>query len=145
MYLVIHSCPGGLVWIDKWNALQHPLAASFLAVLYSDYMLTSRVESISCSGSSYSPTDLRDFAKSQVCLCTSFDAFHNLFLEMIPENQCELSHFFPLYSLLLLKRQSMPVWIRFIFIPMGLISSILGDNLHMVLLQQPTSLEVWVR
>lgn len=64
--LVIYACPGGLVWVDKWNALQHPVAAAFLAVLYSDYMLTTRTASISCSGTSFSPTDLRDFAKSQV-------------------------------------------------------------------------------
>ncbi|ONK80448.1 uncharacterized protein A4U43_C01F17820 [Asparagus officinalis] len=56
---------GGLIWIDQWNALQHPVAASFLAVVYSDYMLTSRTESFSCSGSSYTSEDLRNFAKSQ--------------------------------------------------------------------------------
>lgn len=56
---------GGLIWIDKWNALQHPVAASFLAVVYSDYMLTSRTESISCNGKSYSPTEIRNFAQSQ--------------------------------------------------------------------------------
>ncbi|KAJ6802319.1 endoglucanase 24-like isoform X1 [Iris pallida] len=56
---------GGLVWIDQWNALQHPVAASFLALVYSDYMLTSRTEAVSCNGESYSPTDLRNFAMSQ--------------------------------------------------------------------------------
>ncbi|WOL19128.1 endoglucanase 24-like [Canna indica] len=56
---------GGLVWIDEWNALQHPVAASFLAVVYSDYMLTSRTPEIQCSGKTFSPTDLRNFATSQ--------------------------------------------------------------------------------
>ncbi|CAL9112657.1 unnamed protein product [Musa textilis] len=56
---------GGLVWIDEWNALQHPVAASFLAVVYSDYMLTSRTPEIRCSGKSFTPTDLRNFATSQ--------------------------------------------------------------------------------
>jgi hypothetical protein len=57
---------GGLVWIDEWDALQHPVAAAFLAVVYSDYMLTSRTSEVSCSGQSFSPTDLRKFASSQV-------------------------------------------------------------------------------
>ncbi|XP_072977130.1 endoglucanase 24-like [Typha angustifolia] len=57
---------GGLLWISDWNALQHPVAASFLAVLYSDYMLTSQTPEVSCSGKSFTPTDLRNFAKSQV-------------------------------------------------------------------------------
>ncbi|KAG6515983.1 hypothetical protein ZIOFF_026429 [Zingiber officinale] len=57
---------GGLVWIDEWNALQHPVAASFLAVVYSDYMLTSRTPEIQCSGKTFTPSDLRTFATSQV-------------------------------------------------------------------------------
>ncbi|MQM21821.1 hypothetical protein Taro_054865 [Colocasia esculenta] len=57
---------GGLVWIDEWNSLQHPVAASFLAVVYSDYMLTSRTASVQCNGESYTPMDLRNFAISQV-------------------------------------------------------------------------------
>ncbi|KAG0452700.1 hypothetical protein HPP92_025092 [Vanilla planifolia] len=56
---------GGLIWIDKWNALQHPVAASFLAVLYSDYMMTSRTPSFSCNGVTFSSSDLRSFAMSQ--------------------------------------------------------------------------------
>ncbi|KAH9624582.1 hypothetical protein KSS87_004240 [Heliosperma pusillum] len=32
---------GGLVWVSEWNALQQPVAAAFLAVMYSDYMLSS--------------------------------------------------------------------------------------------------------
>ncbi|CAL9087917.1 unnamed protein product [Musa textilis] len=55
----------GLVWIDEWDALQHPVAASFLAVIYSDYMLTSRTSEIDCSGKTFTPSDLRDFATSQ--------------------------------------------------------------------------------
>ncbi|XP_068646688.1 endoglucanase 24-like [Aristolochia californica] len=56
---------GGLIWVSQWNSLQHPVAAAFLAVLYSDYMLTSRTPKIYCSGDSFTPADLRDFAKSQ--------------------------------------------------------------------------------
>ncbi|XP_042429892.1 endoglucanase 24-like isoform X1 [Zingiber officinale] len=57
---------GGLVWIDEWDALQHPVAASFLAVVYSDYMLTSSTPKIQCSGKTFTPSDLRSFATSQV-------------------------------------------------------------------------------
>lgn len=57
---------GGLVWISQWNSLQHPVASAFLAVVYSDYMLTSQTPTLSCSGKSYTPTDLRKFAMSQV-------------------------------------------------------------------------------
>lgn len=56
----------GLIWITEWNALQHPVASAFLAVVYSDYMLTSRTTKIYCSGSYYTPLDLRKFAISQL-------------------------------------------------------------------------------
>ncbi|KAI8549515.1 hypothetical protein RHMOL_Rhmol06G0030700 [Rhododendron molle] len=56
----------GLIWVSEWNALQHPVASAFLAVLYSDYMLTSRTAKLSCSGESYGPSDIRKFAISQV-------------------------------------------------------------------------------
>ncbi|XP_073023237.1 endoglucanase 10-like [Primulina eburnea] len=55
----------GLVWISPWNALQHPVASAFLAVIYSDYMLTSRTAKISCDGHYFRPSDLRNFAISQ--------------------------------------------------------------------------------
>lgn len=56
----------GLIWISEWNALQHPVASAFLAVLYSDYMLTSRTAKITCDGDSFKPADIRKFAISQV-------------------------------------------------------------------------------
>ncbi|KAI5656159.1 hypothetical protein M9H77_24952 [Catharanthus roseus] len=56
---------GGLIWVSEWNALQHPVASAFLAVLYSDYMLSSRTAAFSCSGRSFRPSDLRKFATSQ--------------------------------------------------------------------------------
>ncbi|MCD9560420.1 hypothetical protein HAX54_019101 [Datura stramonium] len=55
----------GLIWVSEWNALQHPVASAFLAVLYSDYMLTSRTAKITCNGDAYTPSDLRKFAISQ--------------------------------------------------------------------------------
>lgn len=55
----------GLIWITQWNALQHPVASAFLAVVYSDYMLTSKTEKMTCDGNEYTPSDLRKFAMSQ--------------------------------------------------------------------------------
>ncbi|KAM0970264.1 hypothetical protein ACFX13_018630 [Malus domestica] len=55
----------GLIWVIKWNCLQHAVASAFLAILYSDYMLTSKTEILYCDGKSYNPVDLRKFAISQ--------------------------------------------------------------------------------
>ncbi|XP_074286976.1 endoglucanase 2-like [Silene latifolia] len=56
---------GGLVWVSEWNALQQPVAAAFLAVLYSDYMLSSETATVTCGGESYKPSEIRKFAISQ--------------------------------------------------------------------------------
>ncbi|XP_022772662.1 endoglucanase 10-like [Durio zibethinus] len=56
---------GGIIWVSEWNALQHPVASAFLAVLYSDYMLTSQTPKLTCGGNSFKPSALRKFAKSQ--------------------------------------------------------------------------------
>ncbi|GER26599.1 endoglucanase [Striga asiatica] len=55
----------GLIWVSEWNALQHPVASAFLALLYSDYMLSSRTPKIVCDGNNFTPKDLRNFAASQ--------------------------------------------------------------------------------
>lgn len=56
----------GLVLVSDWNPLQQSVSAAFLASLFSDYMLTSRIHKISCNGKIFKATELRDFAKSQV-------------------------------------------------------------------------------
>uniref|UniRef100_A0A0E0ASN0 cellulase n=1 Tax=Oryza glumipatula TaxID=40148 RepID=A0A0E0ASN0_9ORYZ len=56
---------GGLLYVDEWNFIQHPVASAFLAAVYSDYMQSSRKTELSCSGQGFSPSDLRKFAKSQ--------------------------------------------------------------------------------
>ncbi|KAK3131278.1 hypothetical protein QOZ80_6BG0504430 [Eleusine coracana subsp. coracana] len=56
---------GGLLYVAEWNSLQHPVASAFLAAVYSDYMMTSGKAELSCSGKSFTPVDLRKFAKSQ--------------------------------------------------------------------------------
>ncbi|KAK4280928.1 hypothetical protein QN277_012480 [Acacia crassicarpa] len=55
----------GLIWIVPFNSLQHAVASAFLAVVYSDYMVTSNTETLFCSGKLYNPGDLRNFAISQ--------------------------------------------------------------------------------
>jgi hypothetical protein len=62
----VQSSAGGLVWISGWNSLQHATNAAFLSVVYSDYMLSTRTAAVQCSGKYYSPTDIRNFAASQV-------------------------------------------------------------------------------
>ncbi|KAI9119119.1 hypothetical protein K1719_009794 [Acacia pycnantha] len=52
-------------WDDKHTATQHAVASAFLAVVYSDYMVTSNSETLFCSGKLYKPGDLRNFAISQ--------------------------------------------------------------------------------
>lgn len=56
---------GGLLWISQWNSLQHPVASAFLALIYSDYMLSSRTAKLTCNGNSFRPSDLRKLAISQ--------------------------------------------------------------------------------
>uniref|UniRef100_A0A1J3J794 Endoglucanase n=1 Tax=Noccaea caerulescens TaxID=107243 RepID=A0A1J3J794_NOCCA len=56
---------GGLVSVSEWNGLQQSASAAFLASLFSDYMLSSRIHKISCNGKIFKATELRDFAKSQ--------------------------------------------------------------------------------
>ncbi|XP_075494632.1 endoglucanase 10-like isoform X2 [Primulina tabacum] len=62
------SKTNSLIWINEWNTLQHPVALAFLAVLYSDCMLTSRTTKIYCSGSYFTPLD-NEF---EICLVFVF-------------------------------------------------------------------------
>ncbi|CAH9137821.1 unnamed protein product [Cuscuta epithymum] len=55
----------GLIWVSQWNALQHPVASAFLAVVYSDYMRSSHTAKLLCDGKYFSSSDLRKFAMSQ--------------------------------------------------------------------------------
>ncbi|XP_075091321.1 endoglucanase 2-like [Nicotiana tabacum] len=58
--------PDGLVWVNQWNPLQYSVASSFLAVVYSDYMLSSQTPNLYCIGELYEPTELRNFAVLQL-------------------------------------------------------------------------------
>lgn len=61
----VQRTPGGLIYRQRWNNLQFVTSASFLLTVYSDY-LQSAGRSIQCSSGTASPTDLFNFAKSQV-------------------------------------------------------------------------------
>ena len=75
----INCDTGGLIWVAEWNSLQHPVGASFLALMYSDYMLTSRTAALHCGNEVFTPADLRKFAASQVInLLYISNLFHNL-------------------------------------------------------------------
>lgn len=52
--------------MTQWNSLLHPVAAAFLTIVYSDYMLVSHTPALYCGGNLYKPSDLREFAISQV-------------------------------------------------------------------------------
>ncbi|KAF9604155.1 hypothetical protein IFM89_002830 [Coptis chinensis] len=56
---------GGMIWVSQWNALQHTVGSAFLAVLYSDYMLSSQTAALYCNGKTYTYANLRNFAISQ--------------------------------------------------------------------------------
>ncbi|KAI5082886.1 hypothetical protein GOP47_0002629 [Adiantum capillus-veneris] len=55
---------GGLIWVIQWNPIQHAVNSALLALIYSDYLYTSK-STLDCSGESYSPEDLRSFSISQ--------------------------------------------------------------------------------
>ncbi|KAH6760062.1 glycosyl hydrolase 9B7 [Perilla frutescens var. frutescens] len=56
---------GGLIWVSQWDTLQYSVGSAFLALVYSDYMHTTRTRNIYCDGKLYEPTDIRNFATMQ--------------------------------------------------------------------------------
>ncbi|CAM8904526.1 unnamed protein product [Rhodiola kirilowii] len=57
--------PGGLLWFQPWSNLQYTNSAGFILALYAD-ILTASKGTLSCPGGNVSPTDLINFARSQV-------------------------------------------------------------------------------
>ncbi|XP_072998675.1 endoglucanase 19-like isoform X1 [Typha latifolia] len=57
--------PGGLMHKQSWNNLQFVTGASFLLTVYADY-LAAAGKSIQCAAGTAQPSELLDFAKSQV-------------------------------------------------------------------------------
>ncbi|KAF7829581.1 endoglucanase 2 [Senna tora] len=70
----------GLIWVSEWNSLQQPVASAFLATLYSDYMVTSDTDKLHCDSDSFSPEDLRNFAKSQADYVLGKNPMHMSYL-----------------------------------------------------------------
>ncbi|KAI3866199.1 hypothetical protein MKX03_014925 [Papaver bracteatum] len=64
-YRNIQRTPGGLIFRQHWNNLQFVTSASFLLSVYSDYLTTSR-KTLTCAYGKFAPSQLLNFAKSQV-------------------------------------------------------------------------------
>ncbi len=58
---------GGLILVQEWDGMQVAVNSGLLALFYSDYLATAKVSSISCSGDTFSPQEIRSFAAIQVC------------------------------------------------------------------------------
>ncbi|KAG6394436.1 hypothetical protein SASPL_145020 [Salvia splendens] len=55
----------GLIWVDEWNPLQYAVGSTFLALIYSDYMVATKTRNIYCEGELYEPQHVRSFAIMQ--------------------------------------------------------------------------------
>ncbi|KAE8670095.1 Endoglucanase 5 [Hibiscus syriacus] len=56
--------PGGLMCVREWNNLQYASAASFLLVVYSDYLSAANAK-LNCPDGQIQPQEVLSFAKSQ--------------------------------------------------------------------------------
>ena len=61
----IIGCSGGLLYWQKWNNMHFVTSASFLLIVYSDY-LTSAGKQLQCPSGEVDPSQLLALAKSQV-------------------------------------------------------------------------------
>ncbi|KAJ6426468.1 hypothetical protein OIU84_022129 [Salix udensis] len=61
----VQKTPGGLIFRQRWNNMQFVTSASFLATVYSDY-LVSAGRNLKCAAGNVAPSQLLAFAKSQV-------------------------------------------------------------------------------
>ncbi|KAJ6943637.1 endoglucanase 6-like isoform X2 [Populus alba x Populus x berolinensis] len=61
----VQKTPGGLIYLQRWNNMQFVTSASFLAAVYSDY-LVSAGRNLNCAAGNVAPSQLLALAKSQV-------------------------------------------------------------------------------
>ncbi|MQL96024.1 hypothetical protein Taro_028693 [Colocasia esculenta] len=61
----VQRTPGGLLFRQRWNNMQFVSSASYLLTVYSDY-LASAGRNLRCASGSAAPSELLNFAKSQV-------------------------------------------------------------------------------
>ncbi|WJX48109.1 Endoglucanase [Trifolium repens] len=61
----VQKTPGGLIYRQRWNNLQFVTSASFLATVYSDYLVSSG-RNLRCNSGNVPSSELLSFAKSQV-------------------------------------------------------------------------------
>ncbi|KAK1286532.1 Endoglucanase 6 [Acorus calamus] len=62
----VRRTPGGLLFRQRWNNMQFVTSASFLLTVYSDYLSSSRQRAVRCASGYASPSELLNFAKSQM-------------------------------------------------------------------------------
>ncbi|GAU32614.1 hypothetical protein TSUD_71620 [Trifolium subterraneum] len=60
----VQKTPGGLIYRQRWNNLQFVTSASFLATVYSDYLVSSG-RNLRCDSGNVPSSELLSFAKSQ--------------------------------------------------------------------------------
>lgn len=61
----VKMSPGGMLWFQSASNLQYTNSAGFVLAVYSNYLLKSG-GTVSCPGGTLSPSDLLNFARSQV-------------------------------------------------------------------------------
>ncbi|KAE8038507.1 hypothetical protein FH972_011009 [Carpinus fangiana] len=62
----VRKSPGGLLWFQPWNNLQYTATATFIATVYSKYLIKANNASVQCLGGIVQPSELIAFAQSQV-------------------------------------------------------------------------------
>ncbi|KAF7828148.1 endoglucanase 6 [Senna tora] len=62
----VQKTPGGLIFRQRWNNMQFVTSASFLATVYSDYLVSSSGRYLRCPSGNVPPAQLLSLAKSQV-------------------------------------------------------------------------------
>ncbi|EXC27256.1 Endoglucanase 11 [Morus notabilis] len=61
----VERTPSGLLYVRQWNNMQYVSTASFLLIVYSDYLKASN-QKLTCQGEAISHEEVFTFAKSQV-------------------------------------------------------------------------------
>ncbi|CAM6040729.1 unnamed protein product [Sphagnum compactum] len=83
---------GGLIWVQEWDGLQVAVNSGLLALFYSDYLATAKVSSISCSGDTFSPQEIRSFAVMQADYVLGVNPLNQIFLVGYGSNYPKMLH-----------------------------------------------------
>jgi hypothetical protein len=69
---------GGLLYTRNSNNLQYVAAASDIMIVYANILADAKISSIECGGVSFTHSDIRSFAKSQVSITAWWASSHQL-------------------------------------------------------------------